>query len=103
MGSEPITRVAATGDHFAMYCEDIAATVMVRADASSRIVSVYRVRIGNSYAACSCGWSARRRTLKALACQDAWMHSARGECDVNVPLVRLLNAETEAMVVNARK
>jgi hypothetical protein len=49
--------------------------------------AVYRSHIGSSIAACSCGWSARRRILKAMACQDAWMHSARGGCDLNVPLV----------------
>ncbi|MEO3757460.1 hypothetical protein ABGB19_04095 [Mycobacterium sp. B14F4] len=56
-------------------------------DAEHRVVIVYRVRIGNSYAACSCGWSARRRMLKAAACQDAWTHSARGACHVNFPLI----------------
>jgi hypothetical protein len=25
--------------------------------------------------------------LKAMACHDAWMHAAHGDCDVNVPLV----------------
>ena len=49
--------------------------------------AVYRSHIGNYVAACTCGWSARRRILKAMACQDAWMHSARGDCDVSVPLV----------------
>jgi len=49
--------------------------------------AVYRVHIGSNIAACSCGWSARRRTLKAMACQDAWTHSAGSGCDLNVPLV----------------
>jgi len=69
-----------------MYSEQEVATAVLRSRAP-RIVTVYRVRVANSYAACSCGWSARRRILKALACQDAWMHAARGDCDVNVPLV----------------
>jgi hypothetical protein len=69
-----------------MYSENEATTTVVRPGAP-RIVNVYRVRVGNSYAACSCGWSAQRRMLKAMACHDAWMHAAHGDCDVNVPLV----------------
>jgi hypothetical protein len=69
-----------------MYSEEEAATTVVRSSAP-RIVSVYRVRVGNSRAACSCGWSGRRRILKAEACQDAWMHAAHSGCDVNFPLV----------------
>jgi len=69
-----------------MYSENEATTTVVR-PSTARIVTVYRVRVGNSYAACSCGWSARRRILKAAACQDAWMHAAHSDCDVNVPLV----------------
>jgi hypothetical protein len=49
--------------------------------------TVYRLHVGRYVAACSCGWSARRRIVKAMACQDAWMHAARGGCDVSVPLV----------------
>jgi hypothetical protein len=70
-----------------MCTESEAATMVVRSTAAPWIVSVYRVGIGNSYAACSCGWSARPRILKAMAFQDAWMHSARGDCDVNYPLM----------------
>jgi hypothetical protein len=72
-----------------MKTEEEAAIMDVRSSAAPRVVSVYRVRIGNWYAACSCGWSGRRRTLKAMACQDAWMHAAHGGCEVNVPLVTL--------------
>ncbi|MBE1546604.1 hypothetical protein GGC64_000612 [Mycobacterium sp. OAS707] len=69
-----------------MYSEQETATAVLRSRAP-RIVTVYRVRIGHSYAACSCGWSARPRVLKAAACQDAWLHAADSDCDVNVPLV----------------
>jgi hypothetical protein len=69
-----------------MYSENEAATAVLRFTAP-RMVNVYRVRVGNSYAACSCGWSARRRILKAMACHDAWMHAAHDGCGLNVPLV----------------
>ncbi|GAA2565672.1 hypothetical protein [Mycolicibacterium diernhoferi] len=42
---------------------------------------------GDSTAGCTCGWSGRRRRLKAAAEQDAWAHSARHGCAVSVPLV----------------
>ena len=42
---------------------------------------------GHSTAGCSCGWSGRRRRLKAAAEQDAWAHSAHHGCAVSVPLV----------------
>src|SRR6185312_3614742 len=38
-------------------------------------------------ATCSCGRSARPQILKALACQDAWMDSAHGDCEVSFPMV----------------
>ncbi|MFG1929763.1 hypothetical protein ACGFK1_03780 [Mycobacterium sp. NPDC048908] len=69
-----------------MNTEQQASTAVLRSRTPG-IVTVYRVRIGHFYAACSCGWSARRRMWKAMACQDAWSHSARGGCDVNVPLI----------------
>jgi hypothetical protein len=68
-----------------MYSENEATATVARPSAPR--VTVYRARIGNSYAACSCGWSTPRRMLKAVACHDAWMHAAHGDCDVNVPLV----------------
>ncbi|MDT5186938.1 MAG: hypothetical protein QOI29_5096, partial [Mycobacterium sp.] len=40
---------------------------------------------GHSEAACSCGWTGRRRYLKAAAEQDAWMHSMHEKCAVSVP------------------
>ena len=49
--------------------------------------SVFRRGVGHSTASCSCGWSGARRTLKALAAQDAWTHCIRQGCDVSVPLV----------------
>ncbi|OBF37788.1 hypothetical protein A5724_11535 [Mycobacterium sp. ACS1612] len=49
--------------------------------------AVYRSHLGSNVAACSCGWSARRRIWKSIACLDAWTHSAHVGCDLNVPLV----------------
>jgi hypothetical protein len=51
------------------------------------IVSVHDLRFAHSTASCSCGWTGRRRHLKAAAQQDAWMHSIREGCDVACPLV----------------
>ncbi|MBI3226350.1 MAG: hypothetical protein HYZ39_14965 [Mycolicibacterium cosmeticum] len=51
------------------------------------LASVYRRGVGHSTASCSCGWSGVRRTLKALAAQDAWTHCIQQGCDVSVPLV----------------
>lgn len=51
------------------------------------MVSVHHVAIGHSNAACSCGWSGRRRRLMAAAEQDAWVHSMREHCEVSFPLV----------------
>jgi hypothetical protein len=42
----------------------------------------------HSAAACTCGWRGKRRCLKAMAVQDAWMHSIHEHCTVAVPLVR---------------
>jgi hypothetical protein len=83
----PFRGFAEARQNFCMCTENEATTMVLRSSAMSRIVSVYRVRIGNAYAACSCGWSGRRRILRAMACQDAWMHSVDGGCDVNYPLV----------------
>ena len=52
-----------------------------------RIVAVRNYGFGHSEAACSCGWTGRRRYLKAAAEQDAWLHSMREKCDIAVPLV----------------
>ena len=41
------------------------------------VVAVHNYGFGHSVAACSCGWTGRRRYLKAAAEQDAWMHSVR--------------------------
>ena len=51
------------------------------------VVAVYNYGFGHSAAVCSCGWTGRRRYLKAAAEQDAWMHSMRENCDISVPLV----------------
>ena len=51
------------------------------------VVAVHNFGFGHSTAACSCGWTGRRRYLKAAAEQDAWMHSMHEKCDIAVPLV----------------
>ena len=51
------------------------------------VVAVHNYGFGHSTAACSCGWTGRRRYLKAAAEQDAWMHSMHEKCDIAVPLV----------------
>jgi hypothetical protein len=51
------------------------------------VVAVQNYGFGHSTAACSCGWTGRRRYLKAVAVQDAWMHSMHDKCVVSVPLV----------------
>jgi hypothetical protein len=51
------------------------------------IVAVHNYGFGHSTAACSCGWTARRRYLKAAAEQDAWVHSMHQKCEIAVPLV----------------
>ncbi len=51
------------------------------------VVAVHNYGLGHSTAACSCGWTGRRRYLKAAAGQDAWMHSLHEKCDIAVPLV----------------
>jgi hypothetical protein len=51
------------------------------------VVAVHNYGFWHSTAACSCGWTGRRRYLKAAAEQDAWMHSMHEKCDIAVPLV----------------
>ena len=51
------------------------------------VVAVYKYGFGHSAAYCSCGWTGRRRHLKAAAEQDAWAHSMREKCTISVPLV----------------
>jgi hypothetical protein len=51
------------------------------------VVAVQNYGFGHSTAACSCGWTGRRRYLKAAAEQDAWVHSIHEKCAVSVPLV----------------
>jgi hypothetical protein len=51
------------------------------------VVAVYNYGFGHSTAACSCGWTGRRRYLKAAAEQDAWVHSMFEKCEISVPLV----------------
>jgi hypothetical protein len=51
------------------------------------VVAVYNYGLGHSTVACSCGWTGRRRYLKAAAKQDAWVHSMCEKCAVSVPLV----------------
>jgi hypothetical protein len=50
-------------------------------------VAVCNYGFGHSTAACSCGWTGRRRYLKAAAAQDAWMHSMHEKCAISTPLV----------------
>jgi hypothetical protein len=51
------------------------------------VVSVHTLGIAHSAAACSCGWMARRRFLRAAAEQDAWAHAMQDRCAVSSPLV----------------
>jgi hypothetical protein len=51
------------------------------------VVSVHNLGFGDSTAACSCGWTGRRRRLKAAATQDAWAHCLLERCSVSSPLV----------------
>ncbi|SEH77781.1 hypothetical protein SAMN04489835_4017 [Mycolicibacterium rutilum] len=51
-------------------------------------VTVHDSGVARSCARCSCGWTGKRRLLKAAAEQDAWMHSIHQRCVVGVPLVR---------------
>jgi hypothetical protein len=51
------------------------------------VVAVHNYGLGHSAAYCSCGWTGRRRHLKAAAEQDAWAHSMRERCAISVPLV----------------
>jgi hypothetical protein len=51
------------------------------------VVAVHNYGFGHSMAACSCGWTGRRRYLKAAAEQDAWVHSMHEKCAIAVPLV----------------
>ncbi len=51
------------------------------------VVSVHLLGLANAAATCSCGWSGRRRFLRAAAEQDAWAHAVQDRCDVSSPLV----------------
>jgi hypothetical protein len=51
------------------------------------VVAVHDYGLARSTAVCSCGWTGKRRFLKAAAEQDAWLHSAHEKCTVSVPLV----------------
>ena len=51
------------------------------------LVSVHNFGFGHSQAVCSCGWTGRRRLLKAAAIQDAWLHSMHENGTVSFPLV----------------
>ncbi len=51
------------------------------------VVAVHDYGFARSSAVCTCGWTGRRRYLKAAAKQDAWMHSIHDSCVVSVPLV----------------
>jgi hypothetical protein len=51
------------------------------------LVAVHNYGFAHLAAACSCGWTGRRRYLKAAAQQDAWVHAMHEKCDISVPLV----------------
>jgi hypothetical protein len=51
------------------------------------VASVHNLGFAHSTAACSCGWTGRRRYLKAAAEQDAWAHCMHDRCTVSSPLV----------------
>lgn len=55
--------------------------------APAGVVSVHSMGFAHSAAACSCGWVARRRYLRAAAEQDAWAHAVQDRCAVSSPLV----------------
>jgi len=52
-----------------------------------RVVAVHHYGFAQSTAVCSCGWRGGRRYLKAVAEQDAWVHSIHEKCVIAVPLV----------------
>ena len=54
---------------------------------SQGVVAVRNYGFGHSIAACSCGWTGRRRYLLAAAEQDAWVHSMHEKCAIAFPLV----------------
>jgi len=59
-----------------------------RSGVAERIVVVRDFGFAHCTATCTCGWTGRRRYLKAAAEQDAWMHSIHEQCAVAVPLVQ---------------
>jgi hypothetical protein len=59
---------------------------------SQGVVAVHNYGFGHSTAGCSCGWTGRRRYLKAAAEQDAWVHSMHEKCEIAVPLVIPISA-----------
>ena len=66
----------------------IDAGILPRSDVLSQgVVAVHNFGFGHSTATCSCGWTGRRRCLKAAAEQDAWVHSMHEKCAIAFPLV----------------
>jgi hypothetical protein len=66
----------------------IDAGILPRPDVLSQgVVAVHNYGFGHSTAACSCGWTGRRRYQKAAAEQDAWLHSMHEKCEIAVPFV----------------
>jgi POT family proton-dependent oligopeptide transporter len=53
----------------------------------NRAPTMHKHGFAHCTAVCTCGWTGRRRYLKAAAQQDAWMHSIDNKCVVSVPLV----------------
>lgn len=51
------------------------------------VVCVHSLGLAHATAACTCGWSGRRRILRAAAEQDAWLHAMAERCQVASPLV----------------
>lgn len=72
---------------YARHPENIGSEDTDRPSGDLGCLAVYRLGIGSYWAECSCGWTARRRKLKAAACQDAWAHAAQSGCQLRVPLI----------------
>ncbi|MDX1891814.1 hypothetical protein [Mycolicibacterium sp. 050158] len=51
------------------------------------VVYVHLLGFCHTTGRCSCGWTGRRRLLRAAAEQDAWAHAAQRGCTVASPLI----------------
>lgn len=73
---------------YATQPENVGSREANRSPSEFGAAAVYRLRIGNYAAQCSCGWSSPRRLLKAAACQDVWAHAAQRGCQLRHPLMQ---------------